>query len=117
VAASVPDYSGCRIWHGNRSVNSVNRHIQIADGWEALIVLVPDDHWANLEFQRWEPMGRFYLRRLHDDNASARIRKAIPGRMLDLGRAASRVYVSPGVAPVTFAMRTACAGGAACFGE
>jgi hypothetical protein len=56
-----------------------------------LIVSVPDDHWANLEFQRWEPMGRFYLRRLHDDDASARIRRAVPGRLLDLGRAASRV--------------------------
>lgn len=91
VASSIPTYSSWPIWRGNRSGDTVNRHIQIADGWEAFIVSVPVDFWANIEFQRWEPMGRFYLRRLHDDDASARIRRTIPGRSLDLGRAASRV--------------------------
>lgn len=91
VASSIPTYSSWPIWRGNRSGDTVNRHIQIADGWEAFIVSVPVDFWANIEFQRWEPMGRFYLRRLHDDDASARIRRTIPGHSLDLGRAASRV--------------------------
>jgi hypothetical protein len=91
VASSIPTYAALPIWRGTRSGDTVNRHIQIADGWEAFIVSVPDDFWANVEFQRWEPMGRFYLRRLHDDDASAKVRRASLGRILDLGRAASRV--------------------------
>ena len=91
VASSIPTYSSWPIWQGTRSGEAVNRHSQIADGWEAFVVSVPADWWANIEFQRWEPMGRFYLRRLYDDDASARICGVIPGRTLDLGRAASRV--------------------------
>jgi len=91
VASSVPAYSGWPIWSGTRSGDTVNGHRQIADGWEAFIVSEPDGFWANVEFQRWEPMGRFYLRRLHDDDASAKMRGASPGFSLDLGRAASRV--------------------------
>ena len=89
VANSIPAYTGWPIWRGTRS--GINRHVQIADGWEAMIVMVPDDHWPNIEFQRWEPAGRFYLRRLHDDDASAKLRGRSPRFELDLGRAASRV--------------------------
>jgi hypothetical protein len=91
VASSVPTYTPWPVWRATRSGEAVNRHIQISNGWEAFIVLVPVDWWATIEFQRWEPIGRFYLRRLHDDDASAKIRGTVPGRTLDLGRAASRV--------------------------
>ena len=91
VTSSIPTYSDWPIWRGSRRGDAVNQHAQIADGWEAFIVSVPDVFWANIEFQRWEPTGRFYLRRLHEDDASARSRGVTPGRTLDLGRAASRV--------------------------
>jgi hypothetical protein len=91
VASSVPTYTPRPVWHATHSGEAVNRHMQISDGWEAFIVLVPDDWWATIEFQRWEPIGRFYLRRLHDDDASAKLRGTVPRRTLDLGRAASRV--------------------------
>jgi hypothetical protein len=91
VALSVPGYSPWPVWRATRSGEPVNRHVQISDGWEAFIVSVPVDWWATIEFQRWEPIGRFYLRRLHDDDASAKLRVSIPGLSLDLGRVASRV--------------------------
>jgi hypothetical protein len=91
VASSVPTYAEWPVWRGDRSGEAVNRHVQISDGWEAFIVRVPVDRWADIEFQRWEPTGRFYLRRLHDDDASAKVRGERPGLSLDLGRAASRV--------------------------
>jgi hypothetical protein len=91
VASSVPQYSAWPIWL-DRSGDPVNRHVQIADGWEAFIVLEPVRFpWGTVEFQRWEPAGRFYLYRLHDDDAVAKIRRQTPGVVLDLGRAALRV--------------------------
>jgi hypothetical protein len=92
VATSIPHDSSWPIWDGTRSGESVNRHIQASDGWEAFIVEVPAPFsWVDVEFQRWEPTGRFYLRRLHDDDASAKLRGKAPGFTLDLGRVASRV--------------------------
>ena len=51
VAASIPSYSGWPVWLGTRSHNNpVNRHSQVADGWEAFIVsmlggMAPVHYW------------------------------------------------------------------------
>lgn len=92
VARSIPNKSAWPIWTGFRdSALPANRHRQIRSGWEALIVSTPGGFWDRVEFQRWEATGRFYLQRLHDEDASARQRKAVPGTIFDLGRAATRV--------------------------
>ena len=95
VASNVPEHASWPIWLGTRTHrDETSWHRQINDGWEALVVSTAAGFWDHLEFQRWDPTGRFYLRRLHDDDASARSRNVIPGSMLDLGRVVSRVAES-----------------------
>jgi hypothetical protein len=93
VAFNVPQLSGWPIWLGTRGhADPTSRPFQISDGWEVLIVLA--SFWDIVEFQRWEPNGRFYIRRLHDDDASARARGVSTGLTLDLGRVATSVAES-----------------------
>jgi len=95
VASSNPGLSGWPVWLETRShALEASRHRHIEGGWEALVVSRPSGFWDHLEFQRWEPRGRFYLRRLFDDDASAEARRAAIGQIFDLGRAASRVAES-----------------------
>ncbi len=92
VASNVPEHSSWPIWSDFSSFsNPSHRPVQTNEGWETLVVSTPQGMWDHLEFQRWEPNGRFYLRRLHDDDASAKVRGAQPGLLLDLGLVASRV--------------------------
>jgi hypothetical protein len=67
-----PRYSGF-VWMDSRGFDAqADRPVQRESGWEAFID--SSVHWRAFDFMRLEPEGRFYLRRLLDDDASAAAR-------------------------------------------
>ncbi|MFB0488384.1 hypothetical protein ABIE45_000970 [Methylobacterium sp. OAE515] len=85
-----PQLSGWPIWMDTRGFeDKADRPKVFAGGWE--VVISEPLLWDHLDFMRFEPTGRYYLWRAHDDDASARAREAIPGKFFDPGLMARRV--------------------------
>lgn len=73
VFNSNPHYTGWPIWLDPRSFNDQSsRPRRVNDAWEYLII--SDAGWSShLEFARFEPSGRFYLRRTLQDDLSGEV--------------------------------------------
>ncbi|MFC5506092.1 MULTISPECIES: hypothetical protein [Hyphomicrobiales] len=81
VLGSNPNYTGWPVWLDSRSFTEAKSQPVIHDGaWEAIIV--SKGGWSShLEFMRFDPRGKFYLRRaLQDDQVPE---KVAPGTALD----------------------------------
>ncbi len=83
VASSNPRYTGWPVWLDSRGFRSSADHPYVLDnGWEALIVSAGDG-WlsSHFDFMRLEPRGRFYLRRVLQDDSTPE--KVPPGKVID----------------------------------
>lgn len=80
LLGSNPRYTGWPVWVDSRTFSdTANRPVRTADAWEALIASIGG--WSShLDFMRFEPDGRFYLRRALQDDLSDQVE---PGTVLD----------------------------------
>jgi hypothetical protein len=89
-ASSNPNYAGWPVWIDARFLtDQAGRPKVIDNGWGALIIS-PQPGWSNkVDFWRLDPNGKFYLRRLlQDDTVPKMVR---PGSVLDPVLAVLRV--------------------------
>lgn len=84
LMSSNPELGNPPIWGDTRPSNDpTDRPAQRDGGWEALEAHVGDRLWDYMTFSRFEPSGKFYNRRLLEDDASSRARSVKPGVSLD----------------------------------
>jgi hypothetical protein len=83
VASSNPRYTGWPVWLDSRGFRNTADHPYVVDnGWEALILSASDGWMAShCDFMRLEPEGRFYLRRVLQDDTTPE--KITPKKALD----------------------------------
>jgi hypothetical protein len=82
--ASNPDYTGWPVWLDSRAFNPAFRPY-VADGvWETFIASLDTDS-KHIDFMRFDPRGRFYLRRALQDDISHSSRSPTPLTALDFG--------------------------------
>ena len=78
------------LWLDTRGFTNVDdRPVWQDGGWETLVDLTPI--WSMSEFASLEPSGRFYLKRPLAEDASAKLRKAAPGTIVDLNAAITNI--------------------------
>jgi hypothetical protein len=86
LISSNPEFTKNPIWGDTRaSTNPDDRPIQREGGWETLSAHVSSRLWEYMTFDRFDSTGKFYQRRLLEDDASARNRSAKPCVSLDPG--------------------------------
>jgi Putative DNA-binding domain len=90
LGASNPRYTGWPVWLNSEGFSDPSsRPYFYRNGWEAFIVSL--EGWsAHIDFQRFEPAGRFYLRRSLQDDIGAD-KHPEPFTQLDFGLAIIRV--------------------------
>ncbi|MFZ2030810.1 MAG: hypothetical protein WAU68_10910 [Vitreimonas sp.] len=83
IASSNPRYTGWPVWLDSRGFQNAADHPYVLDNaWEALIVSAGDGWMAShFDFMRLEPRGRFYLRRVLQDDTTPE--KVSPGKVID----------------------------------
>jgi hypothetical protein len=70
VLSSNPNFTGWPVWLDSRSFTDETARPNVREGgWEALVVSLRQDASHHLDFWRFEPAGKFYLRRLLQDDA------------------------------------------------
>jgi len=81
LASANPQYTGWPIWSDSRTfTDAAHRPVVNAGAWQALIVSLHG--WSShVDFMRLDPRGRFYLRRLMQDDMTD---KVTPGTVLDV---------------------------------
>jgi hypothetical protein len=74
LGSSNPQYTGWPVWLDSSAFADGSTHPEVTDGaWEALIISA--DGWSkHLDFERFDPAGKFYLRRNHPDDVSDKIK-------------------------------------------
>ncbi|WP_341906817.1 ATP-binding protein [Polaromonas sp. YR568] len=87
-----PGYTGWPVWLDSRSFSdSQSRPYVLDGGWEALIVSL-DSGWSNhIDFERFDPKGRFYLRRALQDDISGTKHAPTPMIAMDFALQVLRV--------------------------
>lgn len=82
LLSSNPAYSGWPVFGDTRGFSREDfRPVRRGGAWEYLVV--ERSYWTMLDYVRLEPSGRFYERRLLEDDASAAAREAMAGKVLD----------------------------------
>jgi hypothetical protein len=82
IGASNPKYTGWPVWLDSRLSSDDKNHPKVKDKtFEALIVSILSGWSAHLDFQRLDPTGNFFLRRVLQDDAVPS--KVTPGTALD----------------------------------
>jgi hypothetical protein len=87
-----PDYTGWPVWLDSRAFTDVDSRPYVVDGgWEALIVALDSDWSKHVDFLRFDPRGRFYLRRALQDDISGSDRAPAPLTVIDFALQVIRV--------------------------
>lgn len=87
-----PDYTGWPVWLDSRGFTDVKSRPYVLDGgWEALIVSLDSEWPKHVDFERFDPQGRFYLRRALQDDISGHDRAPAPMSAIDFALQVIRV--------------------------
>lgn len=81
-----PDYTGWPVWLDSRGFNDKDSRPFVINGvWESMITSL-ETGWSNhTDFMRFDPKGRFYLRRALEDDISGSQNIPEPMKVLDFG--------------------------------
>ncbi|MBN1833887.1 MAG: putative DNA binding domain-containing protein [Deltaproteobacteria bacterium] len=80
-----PDYTGWPVWLDSRAFKDQDSRPFVIDGvWEAMILSL-ETGWNDYDFLRFDPKGRFYIRRALQDDISKSQRAPEPLKALDFG--------------------------------
>lgn len=86
-----PGFTGWPVWLISRNFNDKSSWPFVINGeWEALVDTV-DTSTPHIDFMRYDPKGRFFLRRALEDDVSVSRRAPIPLLALDFGLPILRV--------------------------
>lgn len=96
--SSNPDYTGWPVWLiNNRSMEQDARPFVFDGAWEELLVNVVGGWSEHIDFMRFDPRGRFYIRRAFQDDIGGSERAPAPMKAFDFGlgilRAAETIAV------------------------
>ena len=96
--SSNPDYTGWPVWLiNNRSMEQDARPFVFDGAWEELLVNAVGGRSDHIDFMRFEPRGRFYIRRAFQDDIGGSERAPAPMNAFDFGlgilRAAETIAV------------------------
>ncbi len=81
-----PDYTGWPVWLDSRGFTDKNARPYVFEGvWEAFITAIGAGWNPHADFMRFDPKGRFYLRRALQDDISESPRSPAPLSVLDFG--------------------------------
>jgi hypothetical protein len=84
IASSNPQYTGWPAWVDSRGFDDAKDHPRHRDGgWQTLIVSIGAAMIDVAEFMRIDPTGKFYHRRVFEDDLAKRTRNLDPLRILD----------------------------------
>ena len=80
-----PDYTGWPVWLDSRGFSDQASRPFVIDGvWESMIASL-ETGWDLIDFMRFDPNGKFYLRRALEDDISGSQRIPEPMKVLDFG--------------------------------
>jgi len=81
-----PDYTGWPVWLDSRGFSDQNSRPFVIDGvWESIVTSLETGWSDQIDFMRFDPNGKFYLRRALQDDISGSQRAPEPMRVLDFG--------------------------------
>jgi hypothetical protein len=81
-----PDYTGWPVWLDSRGFSEQNSRPFVIDGvWESMVSSLETGWSDQIDFMRFDPNGKFYLRRALQDDISGSQRDPGPMRVLDFG--------------------------------
>ncbi|MEN6622974.1 MAG: ATP-binding protein [Smithella sp.] len=81
-----PDYTGWPVWLDSRSFSDQNSRPFVIDGvWESMITNLKTDWIKHIDFMRFDPSGKFYLRSALQDDITGSKKVPEPMRVLDFG--------------------------------
>jgi hypothetical protein len=84
ILSANPRYRDWPLFIDTRGFQSVSDQPYVTkNGWQALFMTIGEAPWDLLEFMRLDPMGKFYLKRMLDDDSFARSNKFAVGAYLD----------------------------------
>jgi cellulose biosynthesis protein BcsQ len=87
-----PKFTGWPVWLISRNFNDkTSRPFVINGEWEALVDSTVNGSTPHIDFMRYDPKGRFYLRRALEDDISSSKRAPAPLKALDFGLPIIRV--------------------------
>lgn len=84
LAASNPQLTGWPVWLDSRRFSPDGQPYTFEDGWESLLFDTSCETFHHIDFQRIEPIGRFYLRRAFEDDINASAHAPAPMTVLDV---------------------------------
>lgn len=103
-----PKFTGWPVWLITRNFNDKNSWPFVINGeWEALVDSTINHSAPHIDFMRYDPKGRFYLRRALEDDVSGSNRAPVPLLALDFGLPILRVAEALGVG-LAFAKAMGC---------
>ena len=81
-----PDYTGWSVWLDSRGFSDKDSKPFVMNGvWESMIVSLETGWSDQVDFMRLDPNGKFYLRRILQDDISGSQRAPEPMKVLDFG--------------------------------
>jgi hypothetical protein len=84
--SSNPDYTGWPVWLvNNRSTEQDARPFVYDGAWEELLVHLAGGWSDHIDFMRFDPRGRFYIRRAFQDDIGGSSRAPEPMKAFDFG--------------------------------
>jgi hypothetical protein len=84
LGSNNPDYTGWPIWLDSRGFSDKDCRPFVIDGvWESMVVSLETGWSDHVDFIRFDPNGRFYLRRALQDDISGSERAPEPMKALD----------------------------------
>lgn len=87
-----PDLTGWPVWLISRGFNDKDSRPYVLEGvWEEALIRVGSGWNDHIDFMRFDPLGRFYIRRPFQDDIGGSDRAPAPMTALDFGLALLRV--------------------------
>jgi hypothetical protein len=84
--SSNPDYTGWPVWIDSRGFSDQDSRPYVIDGvWESMVTSLESGWSDQIDFMRFDPTGKFYLRRALQDDISGSQRAPEPLKVLDFG--------------------------------
>ncbi|MGQ0619496.1 MAG: AlbA family DNA-binding domain-containing protein [Panacagrimonas sp.] len=106
--SSNPDYTGWPVWLVSRDFREEQSRPHVSDGaWEQMLVKIGSGWSDHIDFMRFDPRGRFYIRRPFQDDVGGSNRAPDPMTAFDFGLALLRVAEAMAVG-VAFAKAMGC---------
>jgi hypothetical protein len=106
--SSNPRYTGWPAWQVSHRNTDLESRPFVSDGaWEELLIMLGNDWLDHIDFMRFDPRGRFYMRRAFEDDIGGSDRAPIPMTKFDFGLGIYRLAETIAVG-VSFAKAMGC---------